>query len=126
MARTYSLKAETTLTLTSSAGNTINTVTDNYTFATLTADESKSGIVSIANAATEQINVQTVATRALLYVKNNNASGGSEVAVKSAGTTIITLKPEEWMFAPVTCSSNNITVTASTADSEIIYLIIEQ
>ena len=39
MARTYSLKAEATLTLTSSAGNTINTITDDYTFATLTADE---------------------------------------------------------------------------------------
>jgi len=126
MAKTYTLLTQGTFTITDNGGTQINSITDSYSYATLTSDTIQTGIVSIASGGTETINVQTIATRALLYVRNNNASGGSNVTIASAATDIITLQPEEWFFAPIDCSSSNITIEALTANSEVNYLIVEQ
>jgi len=126
MPKTYNLKADATITLTDSASNTINTLSVTETFSAITSDTVVTGTISIASGATEQLNITTIGTRALILLKNDNSSGSGEARLKNNTTAVTDLAFGEWLFMPVDATGTNINVEAVGADINITYVIVEQ
>jgi|14_taG_2_1085336.scaffolds.fasta_scaffold00045_19 hypothetical protein len=126
MAKTYTLKADADITITDSASNTINTISVTETFAAINSDTVVTGTVSIASGATEQINVTTIGTRALILLKNDNTTGAAEARLLNNATIVTDLAYGEWLFMPVDAAGTNINVKAEGGAVEITYVIVEQ
>ena len=126
MAKTYNLKADADITLTDSTGFTINTFSVTETFSAITSSTVVTGTVSIASGATEQINIATVAHRALVLLKNDNTTGSAEARLLNNTTAVTDLAHGEWLFMPVDAAGTNINVKAEGGAVEITYVIVEQ
>ncbi|MDB4435832.1 hypothetical protein N9152_00925 [bacterium] len=126
MAKTYNLKADADITLTDSTGFTINTFSVTETFSAISSDTVVTGTVSIARDATEQINITTIGTRALVLLKNDNTTGVAKARLLNNATIVTELAFGEWLFMPVDATGTNINVTAAGGPVEITYVIVEQ
>jgi len=124
--KTYSLKADIDLTITDTTGVTINTLDFTKTFSAIDSDTIVTGTVSISSGSTEQINISTIGTRALVFLKNDNSSGSGEARLKNDTTAVTDLAFGEWLFMPVDATGTNINVEAVGADIDITYVIVEQ
>ena len=126
MAKTYTLKADADITLTDSASNTLNTFSVTETFSGITSSTVVTGTVSIASGATEQINIATVAHRALILLKNDNTTGSAEARLLNNAAVVTDLAHGEWLFMPVDAAGTNVNVKAEGGAVEITYVIVEQ
>lgn len=126
MAKTYNLKADADITLTDSTGFTINTFSVTETFASIDSDTVVTGTVSIASGATEQINITTIGTRALVLLKNDNTTGVAKARLLNNATIVTDLAFGEWLFMPVDAAGTNVNVKAEGGAVEITYVIVEQ
>lgn len=126
MAKTYSLKADGDFTLSDSLSNIINTLSITETFSGLDSDTVVTGTASIASGATEQINISTIGTRAILLLKNDNSAGPGEARLLNNAAIVTDLAFGEWLFMPIDATGTNVNVKAEGGAVEITYIIVEQ
>jgi hypothetical protein len=126
MPKTYNLKADADITLTDSASNTLNTFSVTETFSAISSDTVVTGTISIARDVTEQINITTIGTRALILLKNDNTTGVAKAKLLNNTTEVAELAYGEWLFLPIDAAGTNINVSAEGGAVEITYVIVEQ
>ena len=124
MANTYTLTAKATIDLVDNNNNVLADIDYTYVFPTASSKTVQRGDL-VATTGGDNITVVTTDVRGILYVKNEETTG-SAVRISVGGTGIITLKPQEWFFAPIDSSNSHIVAVGVTADATISYLLFEE
>ena len=126
MAKTYTLTAKAEMKLIDNLNATIADFNYTHIFSNLTSDTTQRGDI-IATTSGVFINVNLIQTRGILYLKNEEDVGDSSVRIDIGGAGIITIQPQEWIFAPIDIDTDKkIKVIGVTANATINYLLIEQ
>lgn len=126
MAKTYTLTAKAEMKLVDNLNATIADFSYTHNFSNLTSDTTQRGDI-VATTSGVFINVNLIQTRGVLYLKNEEDVGASPVRIDINGTGIITVQPQEWIFAPIDIDTDKkIKVIGVTANATINYLLIEQ
>jgi len=126
MAKTYTLTAKAEMKLVDNLNATIADFSYTHNFSNLTSDTTQRGDI-VATTSGVFINVNLIQTRGVLYLKNEEDVGASPVRIDINGTGIITILPQEWIFAPIDIDTDKkIKVIGVTANATINYLLIEQ
>lgn len=124
MANTYTLTAKATIDLVDNNNNVLADIDYTYAFPSASSKTVQRGDL-VATTGGDNITVVTTDARGILYVKNEETTG-SEVRISVGGTGIITLKPQEWFFAPIDSSGSHIVAVGVTTDATISYLLFEE
>jgi hypothetical protein len=127
MAKTYSLEGTGSFKLTDSSSNVLINFSHLKDFSGLSPETVQYGDIKFSSI--KVINLDPIAARALLYVRNENTVDGEGITVKIAGTpdiTISTLEPGEWMFVPVrTTADIKFDVNGPAGDRTAHYILID-
>ena len=124
MANTYTLTAKATIDLVDNNNNVLADIDYTYAFPSASSKTVQRGDL-VATTSGDNITVVTTDVRGILYVKNEETTG-SAVRISVGGTGIITLKSQEWFFAPIDSSGSHIVAVGVTADATISYLLFEE
>ena len=126
MAKTYTLTAKAEMKLVDNLNATVADFDYTHIFSNLTSDTTQRGDI-VATTSGVFINVNPIQTRGILYLKNEEDVGASSVRISINGTGIITILPQEWIFAPIDIDvDKKIAVTGVDANATVNYLLIEQ
>ncbi len=126
MAKTYTLTAKAEMKLVDNLNATVADFDYTHIFSNLTSDTTQRGDI-VATTSGVFINVNPIQTRGILYLKNEEDVGASSVRISINGTGIITILPQEWIFAPIDIDvDKKIRVTGVDANATVNYLLIEQ
>lgn len=127
MSKSYTLETTGTFKLTDNSSNVLINFSHLHQFASLAPDTVQYGDIKFN--AIKTINLDSIAARALLYVRNENTTAGEGITVKIAGspdTTISTLEPGEWLFVPVrTTADIKFDVNGPAGDRTAHYILID-
>ena len=126
MAKTYTLTAKAEMKVVDNLNSTFTDFSYTNIFANLTSDTTQRGDI-VATTTGVTLNANPIQTRGILYLKNEEDVGASSVRIDINGTGIITIHPQEWIFAPIDIDTDKkIKAIGVTASATINYLLIEQ
>ena len=127
MSKSYTLDTTGTFKLTDNSSNVMLDFNHLHQFTSLAPDTVQYGEIKFN--ALKVINLDPIAARVLLYVRNEETTAGNGITVKIAGspdTTISTLEPGEWLFVPIrTTADIKFDVNGPAGDRTAHYFLID-